>query len=138
MNKICPDCNAPLCTYPNGKYAMDVCWNCGHYASDSPAFYSAPKMFEDLVRSKPQQFIQKYLVQQPLADDSYHEPRNRRRVNGTEKSYSLNIKSYKNKIKCKVNLYGFKRVLHTLTICFNGLSVCCSTFNLPIRILRQG
>ena len=35
------------------------------------------------------------------SDDSYHEPRNRRKVNGTEKSYSLNIKRYKNMIKCK-------------------------------------
>jgi hypothetical protein len=41
----------------------------------------------------------KTLVYKKLSDDGYHEPQNRRRVNRTEKSYSLNMKSYKNRCK---------------------------------------
>jgi hypothetical protein len=66
---------------------------------------------EDSVKTNPEEITSEFglslsqakawLKKEPdfPSDVSYHEPQNRRRVNGTEKSYSLNMKSYKNKCK---------------------------------------
>ena len=73
-----------------------------------------------------------------ISDDSYHETRNRRRVNRTEKSYSLNIKTLMNTVKWRMNLDGFRRIFPDFTIYPYGISVYCSNLNLPIRVLWQG
>jgi hypothetical protein len=37
-----------------------ICWRCGHYESNTPAFKSAPYLFKDLVRDDPEHFMRKY------------------------------------------------------------------------------
>ena len=59
---VCPDCHYPLSSYLSGFYTMQVCLNCGHYESDSPAFKRMPELFKNCVRENPQRFLQKYIM----------------------------------------------------------------------------
>jgi len=68
-----------MSSYKVGRWTERICWNCGFYISDSPAFQQCPQLFENMVRESPNYFIRKFL-QNILADESLHEPRNRRRL----------------------------------------------------------
>jgi hypothetical protein len=59
--KPCPECDAPLIGYKVGEFTEEICWNCGYYASDSPAFQQNPSMFKNLVRDNPKEFMTKFL-----------------------------------------------------------------------------
>lgn len=61
----CPECNSSLFEYMPGEWKEGICWECGHYESDSPAYKACPKMFVNLVRENPQEFIKKYLFSIP-------------------------------------------------------------------------
>ena len=81
---FCPDCQSVLIDYYSANYYESICWNCGYYKSNSPAFLHNPELFKNMIRDDPQYFIQKYLNHDiTLSDDSYHEPHNRRKVNRT-------------------------------------------------------
>ena len=59
---ICPDCQtAPMNTYSVEGWIEQICWNCGHYQSDSPAYKENPSMFKNIVRDNPQYFMRKFL-----------------------------------------------------------------------------
>jgi DNA-directed RNA polymerase subunit M/transcription elongation factor TFIIS len=56
----CPECGLRLYEYREGDWTEYVCWKCGHYESNSPAFKSAPYLFVNLVRDNPIHFMKKY------------------------------------------------------------------------------
>jgi DNA-directed RNA polymerase subunit M/transcription elongation factor TFIIS len=67
----CPECACLLCNYTSGDYHILVCWNCGYYESDSPAFFAYPELFRDIIRKNPQQFMRKFLKVKP-SDEFLH------------------------------------------------------------------
>jgi hypothetical protein len=81
---ICPDCGSPLCRYGNNinPYHDFICWSCGFYSSDSPAFTKHPYLFKNMVRENPQYFISRFLnaisadvfLQRKRADGDFKEP----------------------------------------------------------------
>lgn len=61
-----------MCEYPVKDWLEYICWNCGYYQSDSPAYKLHPELFENIVIENPLQFIQRFLTLKP-SDDSYHD-----------------------------------------------------------------
>jgi hypothetical protein len=43
------------------QFTILLCWNCGYYESDSPAYLSSPELFRDIVRKNPKQFMRNFL-----------------------------------------------------------------------------
>lgn len=78
---LCPECNVPISKYVVDDWVEQICWNCGHYESDSPAYKTSPSLFKNIVRDNPHYFIRKFLRIVP-ADESLHERQNRRRLDG--------------------------------------------------------
>lgn len=50
---ICPECNNRIYQYQDGDWLEWICWRCGHYESNTPAFKSVPYLFRHLVRNNP-------------------------------------------------------------------------------------
>lgn len=63
MERVCEECNHTLFCYKDDKWLNWICWNCGHYESNTPAFKYAPYLFKDLVRDNPEHFMKKYCSQ---------------------------------------------------------------------------
>ena len=64
--KICPNCkNGKLFNYfdLHSGFIQSICWNCGHYESNSPAYKLSPKSFENLFRDNPLDFMKKCIYQ---------------------------------------------------------------------------
>lgn len=61
----CPECSFSMGSYRSGGYIIQICWNCGHYESDSPAYIDNPELFRDIVRKNPQNFMYKFLKAKP-------------------------------------------------------------------------
>jgi len=38
-----------------------ICWNCGYYESNSPAYKLRPELFRNVVRDDPIHFMKKFL-----------------------------------------------------------------------------
>jgi len=74
-----PICHIPMCKYKNEGFIEIICWNCGEYNSNSPAFMRHPDWFKNMVRENPQHFLEKFL-ELKLTDESLHEHQNRRRL----------------------------------------------------------
>jgi len=51
----CPNCNTSLQDYfdTSSSFTEHVCWKCGHYESNSPAYLSNPDGFKNIVRENP-------------------------------------------------------------------------------------
>lgn len=51
----CPDCNILLQDYfdYSSCFTEYICWKCGHYESNSPAYLSNPDIFENMIRENP-------------------------------------------------------------------------------------
>lgn len=51
-----------MCDYYNSEDDLTqfVCWHCGRYESDTPAFKIMPELFVDLVRENPSYYIKKF------------------------------------------------------------------------------
>lgn len=64
----CPICQSPMCQY-NYDGVQCICWNCGHYESDSQAYREYPKLFENMVQENPAYFLKKFLKLK-LSDES--------------------------------------------------------------------
>lgn len=79
----CPSCHSTLCEYKNNEYLERICWNCGYYDSNSPAFKAHPEFFRNIVRENPSHFMKMFL-EPKASDNGYHEPQNRRKVNRTQ------------------------------------------------------
>ena len=69
-------------TYYIDGWIEQICWNCGYYKSNSPAYREYPEMFKDIVRKNPSYFMKKFLKiapsdefsQQKKSDKDYTEP----------------------------------------------------------------
>ncbi|MEO9294540.1 MAG: hypothetical protein ABI347_02955 [Nitrososphaera sp.] len=60
MSGKCPACSHRLYEYKDGKWTEWICWRCGHYNSDTPAFQAQPHLFRDIVRKNGHYFMAKY------------------------------------------------------------------------------
>ena len=51
----CPNCNTLLQDYfdNSSSFTEYVCWRCGHYESNSPAYLSYPDGFKNMIRENP-------------------------------------------------------------------------------------
>jgi len=86
----CPICQCPMCEYVSENWQVRICWACGHYESDSPAYREHPKLFENLVRDDPLHFIAEFLKrgtsdefsQKKRSDKDYTEPRSKVYIGG--------------------------------------------------------
>lgn len=81
--------NCPICKSSNlSEYHVNflteqICWNCGHYESDSKAYREHPELFENMVRENPYYFLHKYFkfqlsdefLQHHKSDEDLTEPR---------------------------------------------------------------
>jgi hypothetical protein len=56
----CPACNNRIYAYRDGRWTEWICWRCGHYESDTPAFRAYPHLFRDVVRRNRDYFLEKY------------------------------------------------------------------------------
>lgn len=60
MTATCPACSSRLYEYRDGGWTEWICWSCGHYQSDTPAFRAQPELFYDVVRKNGGYFMKKY------------------------------------------------------------------------------
>jgi DNA-directed RNA polymerase subunit M/transcription elongation factor TFIIS len=60
--KECPECKNKLYEYTDQEsgFIQSICWKCGHYEDNSPAFRLLPESFKDIVRDNPVYFMKKY------------------------------------------------------------------------------
>ena len=51
----CPDCEGKLQDYFDSEsgFTQYICWKCGYYASNSPAYRLKPKLYTNLIRDNP-------------------------------------------------------------------------------------
>lgn len=64
----CPECNNRLYEYKDGVWLEWICWICGHYESNTPAFKACPYLFKDLLRNNPIRFLEKYAHYKPQTE----------------------------------------------------------------------
>ena len=64
MNE-CPECKNQLYGYldHSSGFTQTVCWVCGHYEDDSPAFRLMPELFKDVLRNNRVHFMRKFAHQ---------------------------------------------------------------------------
>ena len=60
MFATCPACSRRLYEYRDGRWMEQICWHCGHYSSNTPAFSAEPELFRDVVRRNGAYFMKKY------------------------------------------------------------------------------
>ncbi|MEM2139711.1 hypothetical protein [Nitrososphaera sp.] len=60
MFAACPACGKRLYEYRDGRWTEQICWHCGHYSSNTPAFSAQPELFRDVVRKNGAFFMKKY------------------------------------------------------------------------------
>jgi len=65
MMNTCPECFSKIYQYTDGEWLVWICWRCGHYESNTPAFQSCPEQFVNLVRERPFYFMKKYAGYNP-------------------------------------------------------------------------
>ena len=78
----CPTCASPLCEYLVEGFSVRICWNCGHYESNSDAYKNNPIFFRDIVRENTLHFLRKFLrvrasdefLQRKKSDEDLTEP----------------------------------------------------------------
>ncbi|WP_148700370.1 hypothetical protein [Candidatus Nitrososphaera evergladensis] len=56
----CPTCGNSVYEYRDGRWTEWICWRCGHYQADTPAFTAQPDLYRDIVRKNGRYFMQKY------------------------------------------------------------------------------
>ncbi|HEX7031601.1 MAG TPA: hypothetical protein VF172_01240 [Nitrososphaera sp.] len=61
MTIECPACGGKVYEYRDGRWKEWICWRCGHYESDTPAFKEYPHLFRDIVRKNANYFLEKYV-----------------------------------------------------------------------------
>lgn len=79
MAAKCSGCGiGTLYQYRDGGWTEWICWRCGHYQSDTPAFQAQPELFRDVVRKNGEFFMRKYALY-----GRHHRYRHRRPVANT-------------------------------------------------------
>jgi len=73
--KVCPKCNVPLRAERTGTFTEWICWDCGYYESDTPAYRAHPELFLNMIRDNPHMFTRR--IVSPL-DDQTESNRSRR------------------------------------------------------------
>ncbi len=59
-DSVCPCCESGIYNYNDGKWTERICWGCGYYDSDIPAFKESPHLFYDIVRKNANYYLVKY------------------------------------------------------------------------------
>lgn len=56
----CSECGNKLYPYKDERWTVSICWICGYYESNSPAYKSNPQLFSNMVRENPIYFLNKF------------------------------------------------------------------------------
>ena len=56
----CARCQGKFYSYRDGRWTEWICWKCGNYEADTPAFMQSPLLFHDVVRKNAKYFMSKY------------------------------------------------------------------------------
>lgn len=56
----CQACKCRIYGYNDGSWMEWICWRCGYYESNTPAFKEDPELFRDLVRKNANYYLVKY------------------------------------------------------------------------------
>lgn len=77
--KKCPECKNTLYDYVDQEsgFLQSICWKCGHYEDNSPAFRLSPESFRDLVRDNPIHFMRKFASSTESKHDEEYRQGNR-------------------------------------------------------------
>ncbi|MCI0559176.1 MAG: hypothetical protein MN733_11820 [Nitrososphaera sp.] len=59
-DRVCPACGGTSYGYLDGKWMEWICWGCGFYESNTPAFRESPQLFRDIVRKNGKYYLVKY------------------------------------------------------------------------------
>jgi hypothetical protein len=91
-----------------------ICWRCGHYESNTPAFKSAPYLFKDLVRDDQEHFMRKYCS--PTENKHNFSPtefqqRNKTPDDETEPIFIIKIMTKQSQIFSRGCIFAFTRRL---------------------------
>ena len=68
--KECPKCDIKLFEYldETSGFMQYICWKCGYYEDNSPAYRMKPELFVNIVRNNPLHFMRKYGTYQPTGN----------------------------------------------------------------------
>ncbi|MGI0039699.1 MAG: hypothetical protein ACREAO_07770 [Nitrososphaera sp.] len=66
----CPECPGRVYRYKDGNWTEWICWRCGHYRADTPAFQMQPDLFRNVVRQNGEFFMKKYAKSRWLVSHS--------------------------------------------------------------------
>jgi hypothetical protein len=58
--RMCPCGSGRMYCYRDSKWREWICWSCGNYDSDTPAFRQSPELYRDIVRKNGTYFLNKY------------------------------------------------------------------------------
>lgn len=50
-----------MCEYHSKQWTERICWSCGYYESDSPAYRAYPELFRNMVKENPKIFMKEIL-----------------------------------------------------------------------------
>ena len=66
----CPDCDSKLQEYlePENGFIQYICWRCGFYESNSPAYRANPEQFVNMIRDNPS-IINRFLTDKKTTAD---------------------------------------------------------------------
>lgn len=59
-NRTCRCCDGRQYCYLDGRWREWICWKCGNYESDNPAYSESPELFYDIVRKNGRYYLTKY------------------------------------------------------------------------------
>lgn len=79
----CNECGYNLHLYKDESFVVRICWLCGYYESNSPAFKLNPSLYVDMVRENPSYFMNKFCKSDENLQGDNND-NNRRRLDGTK------------------------------------------------------
>lgn len=56
----CGSCRNAMYEYMDGRWTEWICWRCGNYSANTPAFMAQPDLYRDIVRKNGTFFMRKY------------------------------------------------------------------------------
>lgn len=66
----CGSCTGAMYEYRDGRWTEWICWKCGSYSSNTPAFTAQPHLYRDIVRKNGSFFMRKYARYSKLVSHS--------------------------------------------------------------------
>jgi len=94
----CPECQSALCTYSSNSYVERICWTCGYYDSNSPAFRKHPNLFKNMIHDDTDYYMGMFLGAKPkhkilsMQVTNFHMERKSSLVTETSQNQAIRIR----------------------------------------------